>query len=216
MDEACGRFITLEGGEGTGKSTQTARLVARLAAAGIDALATREPGGAPGAEDIRRLLVNGAPGRWQPMTEALLHFAARKEHVDATIAPALASGRWVVSDRFTDSTMAYQGLAQGLGRQAIETLGRLVLGDFKPDLTLVIDLPPAEGLARAGARPKSADGAAEDRYERMGDDFHARLRAAFLEIAAADPARCQVIDGRGSVEEVEVRVWQAVSERFGL
>ncbi len=208
------RFITLEGGEGAGKSTQVRRLVARLEAGGIRAVATREPGGSPGGEQIRGLLVNGEITRWDAQTEALLHFAARREHLVKTIWPALESGRWVVSDRFADSTMAYQGYALGLGRPTVESLYGLVVGDFAPDLTLILDLPAEEGLARVGRRPAAAGG--EDRYERMGHDFHARLRDAFRDIAAREPERCRIVDARGDVDAVAGAIWTLVAERFKL
>jgi len=207
---ARGRFITLEGGEGTGKSTQVARLVATLKARGLAAIATREPGGSEGAEQIRRLLVQGATDRWEPLTEILLHYAARREHVSKTVEPALAAGTWVVSDRFSDSTMAYQGYAQGAGRTAVERIDRAVLSGFAPDLTIVLDLPVSRGLARAKSR------GGDDRYERMGEAFHAHLRDAFIDIARREPARCVVIDADTDVDTVERRVLGAVKARLGL
>jgi len=206
-----GRFITLEGGEGTGKSTQAELLVAALKARGIDMLASREPGGSPGAEEIRALLVSGEPGRWDGMSEALLHFAARRDHVERTIRPALRAGRWVVCDRFVDSTIAYQGQGQGLGAEPLKTLQRLVIGDFAPDLTLVLDLAVEQGLARAAAR-----GNGEDRYERMGEDFHRRLRQAFREIAAGDPERCALIDAAGDPAAVHGAIMATLAERWGI
>lgn len=211
-----GKFITFEGGEGGGKSTQAARLCASLTEHEIDVVATREPGGTDAAEDIRSLLVTGEPGRWQPLTEALLHSAARNEHVTNLIRPALEAGQWVVSDRFADSTLAYQGYAQGLGVELISRLTQLTLGDFQPDLTLILDVPTDAGLERAAARLGGSAGPAEDRYERMGDDFHNALRTAFLEIAQNDPERCAVIDGTGSIDQVEHAVWEVVSHRLGL
>lgn len=208
-----GKFITLEGGEGAGKSTQRDNLVERLRDAGIDAIATREPGGAAGAELIRSLLVEGAPDKWEPMSEALLHFAARAEHLAKTVRPALTQGTWVVSDRFSDSTMAYQGIALGLGRETVETLYNLTVGDLKPDLTLVLDLPVDQGLKRAGGG--SADRPSQDdRYERMGRAFHARLRDAFLEIAKAEPERCTIIDAAPEATKVEAAIWDAVVGRL--
>jgi len=204
-----GRFITFEGGEGAGKSTQVRLLTAALAGQGRDVLATREPGGATGAEEIRRLLVSGDPGRWDGMTEALLHFAARRDHLARTVWPALDAGRWVVSDRFADSTMAYQGYGHGLGREPIERLYAVTVGSFAPDLTLVLDVPPESGIARTHAR---MDG--EDRYERMDLSFHQRLRAGFLEIAALEPQRCVIIDASGSVDEVHAAILKAVAERL--
>lgn len=215
MNAAGGRFITLEGGEGAGKSTQVGRLVERLAANGIEAIATREPGGTPGAEQIRSLLVTGEPGRWDAMTETLLHYAARRAHVEMTVKPALARGVWVVSDRFADSTMAYQGYAGAVGREAVTALHQLILGDFMPDLTLILDLPVAEGLARARKRMAGHAGA-EDRYERMGPTFHETLRVAFADIAARDPQRCRLIDAAQEPGAVGNALWHAVAGRFGL
>ena len=207
---ARGRFITLEGGEGSGKSTQVARLVEALKTHGIEALATREPGGTEGAELIRRLLVEGPTDRWHPLSEVLLHYAARREHLDKVIEPALAAGRWVVSDRFADSTMAYQGYGQGVGRTTVERIDRAVLGGFAPNLTIVLDMPVARGLARAHARGGA------DRYERMGEAFHAHLRDAFMDIARREPARCVVVDADADVETVARRVRGAVRARLGV
>lgn len=203
-----GRFITIEGGEGAGKSTQAERLGRALRARGLSVLCTREPGGSPGAEAIRRLLVDGDPGRWDAMTEALLHFAARRDHAVRVIAPALARGDWVVCDRFVDSTMAYQGYAQGLGRETVERLAALVVPGLAPDLTLVLDIAPEAGLARARGR------GAENRYERMDPAFHARLRDAFLDIARRAPERCVVIDAAAEPERVHRAVLAAVEDRL--
>ena len=206
-----GKFITLEGGDGAGKSTQIGLLAEALRAAGVDVVETREPGGSAGAEQIRSLLVEGAPERWDPMTEALLHFAARREHLVQRIRPALEAGRWVISDRFADSTMAYQGYAQGVGRELVQQLFELVVGEDGPDLTLILDLPVEAGLARAQERAGN-----EGRYEAMGDGFQERLRQAFLAIAAEESERCLVIDASGSVESVQVAIRAAVSQRLGL
>lgn len=206
---ARGRFITFEGGEGAGKSTQVKALVAALETAGKRPLATREPGGSPGAEEIRALLVSGATSRWDGMTEALLHMAARRDHLVKTVWPALADGRWVVSDRFADSTFAYQGAGQGLARDVLQSLHRATVGDFAPDLTLVLDLPVDVGLARAKAR------GGDDRYERMGADFHNRLRQAFLSIASADPKRCAVINANADPDRVGKHIRETVAGRFG-
>ncbi len=210
-----GHFITLEGGEGAGKSTQVKRLTAALSARGIEVVQTREPGGTPGAEDIRALLVTGDPARWDAMTETLLHYAARRAHVEKTVKPALARGAWVISDRFADSTMAYQGYAGSVGREAVAALHKLVLGDFAPDLTLVLDLPVETGLARAKARMTGAV-QAEDRYERMGLVFHESLRAAFHEIAKREPERCRLVDASGNPDQVAAALWQVVAARFNL
>ena len=207
---ARGRFITLEGGEGSGKSTQTRLLAEALTRAGRDILLTREPGGAPGAEEIRALLVQGAVARWDALSETLLHCAARREHLTATIRPALAAGRWVVCDRFADSTLAYQGFGLGVDRDLIALLYERVVADTRPDLTVMLDLPVDEGLRRAGGRA-----GAETRYERMDAAFHRRLRDGYLEIARADPRRCVVIDARPAVESVQAAIRAALRERLG-
>lgn len=206
-----GRFITLEGGEGAGKSTQLRLLADALAACGIDVVVTREPGGSPGAEQIRALLVSGDTGRWSPVTEGLLHTAARRDHLERTVWPALDAGRWVLCDRFFDSTMAYQGYGLGLGREPIETLQRVALGDFRPDLTLILDLPVETGLKRASDRRGG-----EDRYERMDVDFHRRLRDGFLDIARREPARCAVIDATHPVEAVQAAILDTVTRRLDV
>lgn len=207
---AKGRFITLEGGEGAGKSTQLRLLAEALAARGIDVLTTREPGGSPGAEDIRPLLVSGETGRWSPVTEALLHTAARRDHLERTVWPALDAGRWVLCDRFFDSTMAYQGYGLGLGRELIAGLQRIALGGFAPDLTLILDLPVEQGLSRAAARRGG-----EDRYERMALEFHERLRQGFLDIARQEPERCTVVDAARPAEQVHAEILKAVTARLG-
>jgi len=214
-----GKFITLEGGEGAGKSTQAPRLAAHLERAGHTVCITREPGGAPGAEAIRELLVTGDPGRWDAAAETLLHYAARRSHLTDTIRPALARGEWVVCDRFADSTLAYQGYVGGVDKGLISEIHARVVGDLTPDLTLILDLPPETGLARAQARSQvrsQARGEAEDRYERMGLKFHRRLRAAFLEIAANEPERCMVVDAEGDMETVAARIKSAVEDRLEI
>lgn len=208
--ERPGRLITFEGGEGAGKSTQIRRLAEALRGAGIDAVATREPGGTPGAEAIRTLLVDGAPERWSPVTEALLHTAARHDHVERLIRPALGAGRWVLCDRFVDSTRVYQGIAGGAGLDMVDHLHDLVFGGLVPDLTLVLDLPVEVGLARARrARPGG-------RHERMDDTFHARVRQGFLELAGREGERCVVIDASGSVDAAARAVQVAVGRRFDI
>lgn len=202
-----GRFITLEGGEGAGKSTQARRIAAALAAAGLPVLRTREPGGTPGAERIRDLLLGHGP--WDPVAEAMLHFAARREHLAKTIRPFLAAGGWVVCDRFADSTLAYQG-AQGLPRDVWARLADVALDGFAPDATLVLDMPAEDGMARAAARSGA------DRYERMGAAFHARVRAGFLAIAAAEPGRCAVVDAAGSPDAVFAEISAALRARLGV
>ena len=204
-----GRFITFEGGEGAGKTTQLRFLADALRAHRVDPFMTREPGGSTGAEEIRHLLVSGEPGRWDSITEALLHFAARRDHLVRTVWPTLSSGRWVISDRFADSTLAYQGYGHGLPAHLIEQLYTLTVGAFTPDLTIILDLPVEEGLLRAGSR-----GGDENRYERMGTAFHERLRQGFLDIAHHHPERCVVISAQGSAEDVHGRVWRVVQDRL--
>ena len=204
-----GRFITFEGGEGTGKSTQVARLVERLRARDLEVVQTREPGGSQGAEEIRNLALNGDAGRWSPMTETLLMFAARSDHLERTIRPALEAGRWVVCDRFADSSRAYQGVGGGTPAAFIETLDAAIVEATQPDLTLIFDLPVEVGLERAFGR-----GLLETRFESKGLEFHERLRQGFLDIAAAHPQRCVVIDADGDQDAVEARVWAAVEGRL--
>jgi dTMP kinase len=206
-----GKFITVEGGEGAGKSTQVRRLVEALGRAGIEALATREPGGSPGAEAIRSLLLEGETERWDAVGETLLFFAARRDHINQTIRPALDAGKWVICDRFTDSTIAYQGYGHGLPLADLTALQRFALGDFAPDLTLILDLPVTEGLVRAANRPGTAD-----RFERLDQAFHQRLRVGFLAIAKAELERCAVIDAAGDVDTVHRAILAAVSTRLGI
>ena len=204
-----GRFITLEGGEGAGKTVQAARLCAALRARGIETIATREPGGSPGAEEIRRLLVSGPVERWEPLTEAMLHATARRDHVLHAIEPTLERGLWVISDRFVDSMIVYQGYGQGADLDVLESLSALSLGDFAPpDLTLVLDIPVAEGLRRAHAR------AGSNRYERMGTDFHERVREGFLVRARAEPARFAVVDAATDPESVHRAILDVVTARL--
>jgi dTMP kinase len=198
-----GRFISFEGIDGSGKSTQVRALAATLRARGLEVVETREPGGAPGAELIRALLVEGDPGRWSPETECLLFTAARRDHLERTIRPALARGATVISDRFADSTRVYQGVARAGLRPMVDALHALAVG-VEPDLTLVLDLPPQIALARGLAR-----GHAEDRFERLGFDFQARLRQGFLALAAEFPARCRVIPADGDPGAVAARIAQA-------
>lgn len=199
-----GIFVTFEGGEGAGKSTQLGLLAARLKTHAIGVVETREPNG-----PIRNLLVQGDRA-WAPMAETLLHFAARAEHLEETILPSLKDGLWVLSDRFADSTMAYQGYAQELGRATVEKLYRMVAGRLKPDLTLVMDMPVGVGLDRSLRRHVNH----ETRYELMGRKFHETVRAAFLDIAAREPERCVVIDANGPVETVHEAIWTTVKDRL--
>jgi dTMP kinase len=201
-----GRFITFEGGEGAGKSTQVRILAERLRGAGLEVVATREPGGSPGAEAIRALLVTGDPDRWSTVSETLLMYAARRDHIERTILPALERGAWVISDRFADSTRAYQGAGGGAPHGLVAALETFVLEDTRPDLTLILDLPVDLGLERAGLR-----GGGEARFEAKGHAFHQRLREGFLNIAKAEPNRCVVLDAGQPPEAVSDAVWSAVA-----
>lgn len=208
---AGGRFITFEGGEGAGKSTQVQRLAARLRSAGREVVATREPGGSPGAESIRDLVLRGDADRWSATTETLLMYAARRDHIERVIRPSLERGAWVICDRFADSTRAYQGAAGGVDPRFITALETFVLEATRPHLTLMFDLPAEVGLARAHARA-----GAEMRFESKGAAFHERLREGFRAIASAEPDRCAVIDATASMDQVEAAVWAAVESRLAL
>jgi dTMP kinase len=203
-----GRFITLEGGEGAGKSTQARLLADALVQLGLPVLRTREPGGAPGAEILRKLLL-GDSADWSASAEMLLHFAARAEHVEKTIGPALAAGMWVVCDRFFDSTMAYQGYGLGADRATIATLTGLL--GIVPDVTLVLDVSGAVAVARQLER-----GADADRYERLDALFHARVNQGFRDIAAAAPERCVLIAADDSIDAVHAAIMQALRARLAL
>lgn len=211
MSTPSGIFISFEGGEGSGKSTQIRLLEQWFRHRGRDVIVTREPGGSPGAEEIRALLLTGDPGRWDAVTEALLMFASRRDHVERTIRPGIAQGQVVLCDRFADSSVAYQGYGHGLGADFIRQLWKLAVNDFKPDLTLMMDLPIETGLARAGARFANVS-AAEDRFEKMGLAFHQRLQQGFHEITAAEPDRCRVVDADGDVQTVAARVASVVEQ----
>ena len=206
-----GRFITLEGGEGAGKSVQAARLEEQLAALGLKVVRTREPGGSPGAEALREAILTGFAADFRPAGQALLFAAARVDHLDKTILPALERGAWVVCDRFADSTRAYQGVAGALPPGFIADLERLTVGANRPDLTLILDLPAEIGLKRAAERRRTGP---PDRFERQGLPFHETLRRAFIDIAAAEPDRCVVIDALRSEEEVAAAIWSAVESRL--
>jgi dTMP kinase len=208
-DRSKGLFITFEGGEGTGKSTQLKRLAAHLAARGIKVATTREPGGTPEAEALRSLLVNGEPGAWSAEAEALLNYAARDSHLREVIRPALMRQELVLCDRFMDSTRAYQGYAGGCDLELIDRLENTIVAGTRPDLTFVFDLDPAIGLQRARQRN---DGT-EDRFERKGLAFHQELRQGFLAIAKSEPMRCQVIDAGQSVDKVAAAISEALEKR---
>lgn len=204
-----GRFITFEGGEGAGKSTQVQRLAARLTSGGHEVVTTREPGGSPGAESIRDIVLRGDADRWSPVTETLLMYAARRDHLERVIRPALERGAWVICDRFADSTRAYQGAAGGVDPAFITALETFILEATRPDLTLVFDLPAQVGLDRAHARA-----GAEMRFESKGMAFHERLRAGFQAIATGEPERCAVIDATATMDAVEAAIWATVSARL--
>jgi len=206
-----GRFITLEGGEGAGKSTQAERLAARLRALAVSVVVTREPGGSAGADIMRHVLLSGAAKPLGPVVETLLFAAARDDHVRQTIAPALAESRWVVCDRFIDSTRVYQGVLGRVDPKLIRGLERLTVSDTMPDLTLILDLAPEIGLARAAKRRA---GAQPDRFEIETIEFHTNLRLAFRRVAAAEPQRCVLIDANRPVDKVADDIWAVVNARL--
>ena len=208
-----GRFITFEGGEGAGKSTQIRTLAERLGTSGLKTVTTREPGGSPGAEIIRHLVLSGVGKLLGSDAEALLFAAARDDHVKNLIEPALASGAWVLSDRFIDSTRVYQGKLGAVDPKLIRALEHVTIGDLLPDLTIILDIPVDIGLSRAQARRGDA---AADRFESENADYHQRLREAYLAAARDEPQRCVVVDANGSLDEVAARVWSAVSQRLTL
>jgi len=202
-----GLFISFEGGDGAGKSSQIGRLADHLRAAGKTVRVTREPGGSDGAEAIRKLLVDGAADRWSPMCEALMMYAARADHLERVIRPALDRGEAVITDRFADSTMAYQGIAGALGKDTVARLHALVVGPDDPDITIILDVPTDVGLARAGGR-----GRAESRFESKGAAYQEKVREAFLKIARDNPRRCFVIDATPD-EEIVFRAVAAAVEK---
>jgi dTMP kinase len=206
-----GRFITFEGGEGSGKSTQVATLAKRLGTLGVGVLATREPGGSPGAEAIRHVLLSGAAKPLGAYAEAILFAAARDDHVSQTIRPALERGKWVISDRFADSTRVYQGVLSNVEARLIARLEKLTVGDVRPDLTLVLDVPADVGLARAARRRGNGAG---DRFEAEALDFHKKLREAYLELAAHEPGRCAVIDATAEPDTIADAIWAVVNARL--
>lgn len=203
-----GRLITFEGGEGAGKSTQLSLLAARLEALGLEVLRTREPGGTEGAEAIRELIVHGPAERWRPLSELCLFMAARDDHLHRAIRPAMTRGAWVLSDRFHDSSRVYQGYAGELGIDLVDRLHEPLLRGFRPDLTLLLDLPVEVGMARCAARGAMA------RFEAKGHAYHERVRAGFLALAAAEPDRFAVIDAAQPLAEVAASIWTAVSDRL--
>ena len=201
-----GLFITFEGGEGCGKTTQIQKLAKRIKSiSSTPFVVTREPGGAPSAELIRGLLVNGDAEKWRPATEGLLMSAARHEHVEQIIRPALAQNKLVMSDRFVDSTIVYQGIVGGVARNDIDTMSRIACGDIYPDVTIILDIDSQIGLARAKSR-----GAGEDRFEAKGLAYHEKVRAGFLDIAADDPSRCVVINANRTPDAIALDIWRVV------
>jgi len=206
-----GKFITFEGGEGTGKSTQAAMLALRLESLGLGVALTREPGGSPGAEIIRHVLLSGAAKPFGPEVEAMLFAAARDDHVQCTILPALDSGKWVICDRFADSTRVYQGILGHVDERLIKGLERVSIGTLAPDLTVILDVPVELGLERVKLRRGAA---APDRFEAENVEFHQKLRRAYLAIAAEEPARCVAVDASGTKEEVAKSIWDAVKARL--
>jgi dTMP kinase len=206
-----GKFITFEGGEGTGKSTQAAMLAIRLEAQGLGVLLTREPGGSPGAEIMRHVLLSGAAKPFGPEAEAMLFAAARDDHIQCAILPALDAGRWVVCDRFADSTRVYQGTLGDVDPRFIKALERVSVGNLRPDLTIVLDVPAEVGLRRAAGRRR---GGAPDRFEAEQVEFHEALRQAYLSLAASEPTRCVIVDATAPKKVVAKRIWQAVSGRL--
>jgi dTMP kinase len=206
-----GRFITFEGGEGTGKSVQASMLANRLRGLGLSVVLTREPGGSPGAEIIRHVILSGAAKPFGAHAEAILFAAARDDHIRHTIQPALERGRWVISDRFADSTRVYQGTLGNVDPKLIQGLERITIGDLKPDITFILDLPTEIGLARAQARRGDEEA---DRFERESVEFHAKLRDAFRVLALSEPDRCVLIDASAPSATVAERVWKVISERL--
>lgn len=206
-----GHFITFEGGEGAGKSTQASMLADRLKAFGINVHLTREPGGSPGAEAIRHVLLSGAAKALGAEAEAMLFAAAREDHVVNTIAPTLAGGQWVISDRFADSTRVYQGALGQVDARLIRRLEKLTIGDTRPELTIILDLPPEEGLARADARRGNAK---PDRFESETLEFHQKLRDAYRQLSAEEPERCILIDASAPRDAVGKAIWDVVDRKF--
>lgn len=204
-------MIVIDGVDGSGKGVQTRRLHQALIHAGQQAILTREPGGSPAAEDIRKLLVEGEPEKWDAMTELLLMYAARRSHLRDTIYPALGAGEWVVSDRFADSSRAFQGIAGELGLELVEKVHALVVGDFVPDLILILDIPETIALQRAIDR-----GGQEDRFEKKGVDYQSRVRQAFLQIATSDAGHYKIIDADRTIDEVSQNIIDTVNQHFQI
>jgi len=205
------KMIVIDGVDGSGKGVQTRRLHQTLLNSGLPCILTREPGGSPGAEQIRELLVNGEPDRWDSMTELLLMVAARKAHLRETILPALAQQKWVISDRFADSSRAFQGIAGELGLDTVNQLHQICIGDFRPDLVLILDIDEQLALTRAEAR-----GQGEDRFEKKGVQYQMKVRNAFRDIAASDASLYRLIDASGTIDQVSTQILSSVNQAFGL
>tara|TARA_A100001037_G_C15145497_1_gene636113 strand:+ start:710 stop:1360 length:651 start_codon:yes stop_codon:yes gene_type:complete len=206
-----GIFISFEGGEGAGKTTQVKLLKKSLMAIGINVVDTREPGGSSEAEMVRELLVSGPLERWDPFSEAMLHFVARRSHINTLIKPALDRGDWVICDRFSDSTIAYQGFGQGVAHEKLEILRELSIEKFAPDMTFILDIPAETGLKRAALRK-----GAESRYEKMDIGMHQRLREGFLTIAKNDPKRIKIIDATQTIQSIAEKICKEISFNFNL
>ena len=204
-------LIVLEGVDGAGKGVQSRMLLSAMKSASLDVILTREPGGSPGAEEIRRLIVEGEPNRWDDMTELLLIYAARRSHVMDTIKPALKQGTWIISDRFADSSRAFQGVAGNLGIDVVDRIHEEALGDFNPELTLILDLDPEISLSRADAR-----GGAEDRFEQKGIEYQARVREGFRQLAEMTPQSRKLIDASGTMDEVSQKILDCINAHFNL
>ena len=205
------KMIVIDGIDGSGKGVQSRRLHQALIDAGHQAILTREPGGSPAAEDIRKLLVEGDPEKWDSMTELLLMYAARRSHLKDTVWPALDRDEWIISDRYADSSRAFQGIAGELGLETVESIHRLTVGSFEPELVLILDLPYGVALQRAFSR-----GGKEDRFENKPEAYHAKVRQAFLQIAQLDDHRYQVVDANQSIDAVSAQIFNAVNQRFDL
>lgn len=212
---APGHFISFEGGEGCGKTTQLKLLVEKLQQRGLDVVRTRELGGTPGAEAVRPVVQSGDVGRWDALSEALLIFGARHDHAEKLIKPSIAAGKWVITDRFFDTTTVYQGYSGGLDLGVLHNIRRIALGEFAPELTLIFDIDPELGLKRAMADAATRN-EENTRFERKGLAFHQKVREGFLAIARDEPQRCIIIDAAGSIDEVQQRVWAAFARRYGM
>ncbi len=211
MSSRKNKMIVIDGVDGSGKGEQTRRLHQRFIQADLPCILTREPGGSAAAEDIRELLVNGAPDKWDSMTELLLMYAARRAHLRDTVWPSLEAGTWVISDRFADSSRAFQGIAGDLGLDTVEAIHQISIQDFKPDLVIILDIDQDVALSRAEAR-----GTGEDRFEKKGREYHKRVRQAFRQIALSDPQQYQLIEASGSIEEVSHTILEVINQRFEL